>query len=247
MADKNSFFYTDPDSYAGRIDKGIIDGYNWLVDKADNVTDWFSEVAESGIKIPEKGILDTKPGEPYWTMENWGMGDGSSGDSSLMTLAPAGVYESDYFTSSPSNHSYDSIYGTPEEVQGFNSDRPYVSTPMGGTAVTERPWSDDEINVNAFGSYTGGQTGIDTADDRFKNYAAENLLRDTGNNYTTDRNPNNYEPRPGGAGTYSAAAQSPEFILSQDLSQRTPSGTQYPPDLSAYMIHLCLIMQDRVA
>jgi hypothetical protein len=38
----------------------------------------------------------------------------------------------------------------------------------------------------------------------------------------------------GGAGTYSAAAQSPEFILSQDLSQRTPSGTQYAPDLSAY-------------
>ena len=38
----------------------------------------------------------------------------------------------------------------------------------------------------------------------------------------------------GGGGTYSAAVQSPEFILSQDLSQRTPSGTQYAPDLSAY-------------
>src|SRR6056300_1113051 len=130
----------------------ITDYGNKALDVAGNVTDWFSDVG-SRIETPEVGIWNTEPGN-YFTKENWGLGD-----SSLMTMAPAGVYESGYF-----DNPYDSVYGSVGDVQGFGDELDGVSS-LPVITIKKGPTP----------------SGIDTADDRFRRYAAENLTRNTGN------------------------------------------------------------------
>ncbi len=79
----------------------------------------------------------------------------------------------------------------------------------------------------------GYLTGIDTADDRFKREAAANLKRNTGNN--TNTSPNNYEPRQGGSGGGGGGSVPSAPVLNTRMPlNRTPSGSVYAPDLSAY-------------
>ncbi len=80
-------------------------------------------------------------------------------------------------------------------------------------------------------------TGIDTADDRFKREAAANLLRDTGNNSNANRNPNPGGGNGGGGNNSSVNATPVSNVLNTrtfPFTSRTPSGSVYAPDLSAY-------------
>ena len=80
-------------------------------------------------------------------------------------------------------------------------------------------------------------SGIDTADDRFKNYAAENLTRNTGNNSNSNRNPTtNPSSRSGGSSAVASAVPSAPVLRTRTFpfTSRTPSGSVYAPDLSAY-------------
>jgi len=84
-------------------------------------------------------------------------------------------------------------------------------------------------------SYNSPSLFTDTADDRFKQNADNLAAIAASNSNSTNRNPT-YNPTGGGGGgasTYSAP-QAEAAYLSQDLSQRNPSGTQYAPDMSAY-------------
>ena len=78
--------------------------------------------------------------------------------------------------------------------------------------------------------------GIDTADDRFRREAAANLKRNTGNN--TNTSPNNYEPRQGGGSGGGGGGSVPSAPVLNTrtfpFTSRTPSGSVYAPDLSAY-------------
>ena len=203
----------------------ITDYGNKALDVAGNVTDWFSDVG-SRIETPEVGIWNTEPGN-YFTKENWGLGD-----SSLMTMAPAGVYESDYF-----DNPYDSVYGTPEEVQGmtgfdnFGGLGPiYISNPQPSLL-------DDDTFMSENMDLTYNPSGIDTADDRFRREAAANLVRDTGNNSNSNRNPTtNPSSRSGGSSAVASAVPSAPVLRTRTFpfTSRTPSGSVYAPDLSAY-------------
>ena len=84
---------------------------------------------------------------------------------------------------------------------------------------------------------TYNPTGIDTADDRFRREAAANLVRDTGNNSNPNRNPNtNPSGRSGGGSAVASAVPSAPVLRTRTFpfTSRTPSGTVYAPDLSAY-------------
>ena len=204
-------------TYGDIITGGIADSYNWLMDTADNVVDSFSNLTE-GIQTPEIGIWNTPPGD-YFTTDNWFPNDNDTG----MTLIPEGVYESDYFKDTPAGPVPDifkpPVYG-PE-----NNPNPVLTTPI--DYASGDPWHD-----------MGSPTGLDptdTADDRFRREAAANLKRNTGN--TTSNDPTgklSITFGGGGGGGSPASAPSAPFSLSQDLSQRPLSGTQYAPDLSAY-------------
>ena len=203
----------------------ITDYGNKALDVAGNVTDWFSDVG-SRIETPEVGIWNTEPGN-YFTKENWGLGD-----SSLMTMAPAGVYESSYF-----DNPYDSVYGTPEEVQGmtgldnFGGLGPiYISNP-------QPSYLDNDTFMSDNMDLTYNPSGIDTADDRFRREAAANLTRNTGNNSNANRNPNtNPSGRSGGGSAVASAVPSAPVLRTRTFpfTSRTPSGSVYAPDLSAY-------------
>ena len=84
-------------------------------------------------------------------------------------------------------------------------------------------------------SYNSPSLFTDTADDRFRQNAENLATIAASNSNSTNRNPtyNSTGGGGGGASTYSAP-QAEAAYLSQDLSQRTPSGTQYAPDMSAY-------------
>ena len=101
-----------------------------------------------------------------------------------------------------------------------------VSTPVQNTSGPG-PW-------NNFNPVSAPSIFTDTADDRFKNYAAENLLRDTGNNTTANDTSNTYEPRQNNAATVANAVPTTPVLTPKVFRQRTPSGTIYAPDLSAY-------------
>jgi len=101
-----------------------------------------------------------------------------------------------------------------------------VSTPVQNTSGPG-PW-------NNFNPVSAPSIFTDTADDRFKNYAAENLLRDTGNNTTANDTSNTYEPRQNNTATVANAVPTTPVLTPKVYTQRTPSGTIYAPDLSAY-------------
>ena len=101
-----------------------------------------------------------------------------------------------------------------------------VSTPVQNTSGPG-PW-------NNFNPVSAPSIFTDTADDRFKNYAAENLLRDTGNNTTANDTFNTYEPRQNNAATVANTVPTTPVLTPKVYTQRTPSGTIYAPDLSAY-------------
>ena len=206
----------------------ITDGANKVWDVAGGVTDWFGDIGSS-IQTPEKGLWDTEPGN-YFTKDNWF--PENNNNNSLMTLAPEGVYESGYF-----DNPYDSIYGTPEEVQGmtgldnFGGLGPiYISNP-------QPSYLDDNTFMSDNMDLTYNPTGIDTADDRFRREAAANLVRDTGNNSNPNRNPTiNPSGRSGGGSAVASAVPSAPVLRTRrfPFTSRTPSGSVYAPDLSAY-------------
>ena len=116
---------------------------------------------------------------------------------------------------------------------------PYTDTSnygMGGDVTSsslfdDSNWWNDDVDL----TYDGGFT--DTADKRFKQNADNLAAIAASNSNSTNRNPT-YNPTGGGGGGGGASAysapQAEAAYLSQDLSQRTPSGTQYAPDMSAY-------------
>lgn len=151
-------------------------------------------------------------------------------DGSVMTMAPEGVYESDYF-----DNPYDSIYGAPEEVQGmtgvdnFQGLGPiYISNPQ-PSYLNDDTFMSDNMDL------TYNPTGIDTADDRFRREAAANLVRNTGNTSSPNTNTN---PSGGSVRNTAVASAVPSAPVLRTrtfpFTSRTPSGTVYAPDLSAY-------------
>jgi len=107
----------------------------------------------------------------------------------------------------------------------IHEDEPVITAPSIFNPDAPGPWND----FNPV--YT--PSVIDTADDRFKREAEANLKRNTGNTTTTPDNTPVFSGGGGGGGSVAPAPQN-VTLTPRDLSQRTPSGTMYAPDLSAY-------------
>ena len=106
----------------------------------------------------------------------------------------------------------------------------YISNP-------QPSYLDDDTFMSDNMDLTYNPTGIDTADDRFRREAAANLLRDTGNNSNPNRNPTiNPSGRSGGGSAVASAVPSAPVLRTRTFpfTSRTPSGSVYAPDLSAY-------------
>jgi len=169
------------------------------------------------------------PGQPGYI--------GPEPETEITQIKPSVAETQNNMTVPVANYNYDSIYGTPNEVQGFGigSDRPYVSTPMGGTAVQQRPWKPDEIDISTVGTHNSGDRGYDNVGNLLPGWelGIDNIPYNTALFALHQQD----SAGGGGGGGYSGggvSAPSEPFLLSQDLSQRTPSGTMYAPDLSAY-------------
>ena len=123
-------------------------------------------------------------------------------------------------------------------ISTSSSDRPYVSTPRSGTAVTERPWKDDEINVNAVGTHNSYNRGYDNVGDLLPGW--ELGLDDVPYNPALADSLINDSRSSGGGGGYSnssgGSVPSAPVLRTRTFpfTSRTPSGTVYAPDLSAY-------------
>jgi hypothetical protein len=216
----------------------ITDGANKIWDVAGGVTDWFGDIG-SRIETPEVGIWDTEPGN-YFTKENWGLGD-----SSLMTMAPAGVYESGYF-----DNPYDSVYGTPEEVQGMTGIDNFGG--LGPIKITSSydpsTFANDNSPMNEAAGYPNyyqqiNSAGVTSADGMMTEPA---MYLYPGEAIGIDGVP--YRPSAGvsaansgggnsGGGTAVASAVPSAPVLRTrrfPFTSRTPSGSVYAPDLSAY-------------
>lgn len=166
-------------------------------------------------------------------------------DGSVMTMAPEGVYESGYF-----DNPYDSIYGAPEEVQGmtgvdnFQGLGPIKITssydpstfandtsPMNEAAGYPNYYqqinpagvtsADGMMTEPAMSLYPGEAIGIDGVPYR-PNAGASTANSGGGNNG-------------GGAAVANAVPSAPVLkTRTFPFTSRTPSGTVYAPDLSAY-------------
>ena len=170
------------------------------------------------------------PGQPGYI--------GPEPETEITQIKPSVAETQNNMTVPVANYNYDSIYGTPNEVQGFGigSDRPYVSTPMGETAVQQRPWKPDEIDISTVGTHNSGERGYDSVGNLKEGWA----LGIDGVPYNTALfalNDAAIAAAGGGGGGYGGGgggSSAPAALLSQDLSQRPLSGTYYAPDLSAY-------------
>jgi hypothetical protein len=169
------------------------------------------------------------PGQPGYI--------GPETETTITQIKPSVAETQNNMTVPVANYNYDSIYGTPNEVQGFGigSDIPYVSTPMGGTAVQQRPWKPDEIDISTVGTHNSGDRGYDNVGNLLPGWelGIDNIPYNTALFALNDAAI--AATGGGGGGGYGGGGGSaPDFVLSQDLSQRPLSGTMYAPDLSAY-------------
>ena len=218
----------------------ITDYGNKALDVAGNVTNWFSDIGDR-IQTPEVGIWNTEPGN-YFTKENWGLGD-----SSLMTMAPEGVYESGYF-----DNPYDSVYGSVGDVQGFGDELDGVSSlgpiRIGLKDYDPSTFANDNSPMNEAAGYPDyysqiNSAGVTSADGMMTEpamylYPGEKIGID-GVPYrpSAGASTSNSGSSGGGVGTAVASAVPSAPVLRTrtfPFTSRTPSGTVYAPDLSAY-------------
>jgi len=129
------------------------------------------------------------------------------------------------------------VYG-PINNPNLTTTTPYVSTPRDGTAITERPWKDEEIDVHAVGTHNSGDRGYDSVGNLKEGWklGIDGIPYNTALFALNDAAIAEAAAGGGGGDGYGGGGGSsiPDVSLFQDLSQRTPSGTQYAPDLSAY-------------
>ncbi len=191
---------------------------NALVDFKDNFIQAWHNSAEPG-----------QPGYIAPAMEQINNAGVTVGNGTTQFTAPA-----------PSNiFDEEQNYAVPNVNSNFSTTTPYVSTPRNGTAVTERPWKNDEINVNAVGTHNSYNRGYDNVggllpgwelglDDVPYNPAlANSLLNDSRSNGNSNS----------GGGSNSAGSYPVSNVLNTrtfPFTSRTPSGSVYAPDLSAY-------------
>jgi hypothetical protein len=211
----------------------ITGGYNWLYDTgitaadafwdgADNLSTYISDATE-GIETPKVGIWDTTPGN-YFTQDNWFPETPVMMDEEQNYAIPS-------MPPSPNTSSPLLVDIQNEDVIDYASGDPWHT--MGSPNLDWNSGADPFNQANNY--YTGTGTGIDTADDRFRREAAANLKRNTGNN--TNTSPNNYEPRQGGSGGGGGSSVPSAPVLNPrtfPFTSRTPSGSLYAPDMSAY-------------
>ena len=130
------------------------------------------------------------------------------------------------------------VYG-PLNQYGLMGESSLGPITVGLNAYDPSTFANDNSPMNEAAGYPNyyNSTGIDTADDRFRREAAANLLRDTGNNSNTNRNPNPGGGNSGGGNSSSVNATPVSNVLNTrtfPFTSRTPSGSVYAPDLSAY-------------
>jgi len=142
----------------------------------------------------------------------------------------------------PSNLFDDTFMSDNMDLTYGGSDVPEMpsDTAIGPIVIKKGPTPsllDDNVFMSDNMDLTYNSTGIDTADDRFRREAAANLLRDTGNNSNANRNPNPGGGNGGGGNSSSVNATPVSNVLNTrtfPFTSRTPSGSVYTPDLSAY-------------
>lgn len=166
-------------------------------------------------------------------------------DGSVMTMAPEGVYESGYF-----DNPYDSIYGASEEVQGMTGVDNFQG--LGPIKITSSydpsTFANDTSPMNEAAGYPNyyqqiNPAGVTSADGMMTEPAMDLY---PGEAIGIDGVP--YRPSAGastansgggnnGGGTAVANAVPSAPVLKTrtfPFTSRTPSGTVYAPDLSAY-------------
>lgn len=166
-------------------------------------------------------------------------------DGSVMTMAPEGVYESGYF-----DNPYDSIYGASEEVQGMTGVDNFQG--LGPIKITSSydpsTFANDTSPMNEAAGYPNyyqqiNPAGVTSADGMMTEPA---MYLYPGEAIGIDGVP--YRPSAGastansgggnnGGGTAVANAVPSAPVLKTrtfPFTSRTPSGTVYAPDLSAY-------------
>ena len=149
-------------------------------------------------------------------------------DENSMTLAPQGVYDSGYFTGQmdeQQNYEIPSINATATPYSGMDEEQNYA-IPDGLSLFN--------LNQQINPAGTSSEDGMMTMPTNYL-YPGEAIGID-GVPYRPNAGASTASSGGGGGGGASAysAPEAEAAYLSQDLSQRTPSGTQYAPDMSAY-------------
>ena len=168
-------------------------------------------------------------------------------DGSVMTMAPEGVYESGYF-----DNPYDSVYGSVGDVQGFGDELDGVSSlgpiKIGLNNYDPSTFADDTSPMNEAASYPNyyeqvNPAGVTSADGMMTEpamylYPGEKIGID-GVPYrpSAGASTSNSGSNSGGGNTAVTSAIPSAPVLKTrtfPFTSRTPSGTVYAPDLSAY-------------
>jgi len=121
---------------------------------------------------------------------------------------------------------------------------PGLVTPVASALTANPHGGEDKIGNYSTGTYTptAAQINNQANTDKYplNDYSADDRFRtDGGMQPNRGLTPTTTSPNPGGGGGgggggYSGPAPIPQVLISQNLSQRTPSGSIYAPDLSAY-------------
>jgi hypothetical protein len=217
----------------------ITGGYNWLYDAgidaadafwqgADNLSSAISSATE-GIKTPEVGLLDTVPGN-YFTQDNWF-------PKTPLMMDEEQNYAIPYVPPSPNTSNPDVIdyaSGDPWHTMGSPNNN---LTATGSGAVTQRPWKQDEIDINAVGTHNSYNRGYDNVGNLKDGWALgiDNIpynkaLSSLNNSAISSAGGGGYGGG-GGGSVPSAPVLNPQTF---PFNSRTPSGSVYAPDMSAY-------------
>ena len=121
---------------------------------------------------------------------------------------------------------------------GIATTTPYVSTPRDGTAITERPWKDEEIDVHAVGTHNSYDRGYDNVGNLKEGWALgiDDIPYNTALFALNDAAIADAAAGGGGGGYGGGGGSSPSApVLNTRMPlNRIPSGSIYAPDLSAY-------------